>query len=250
MLKENFELVGGVEISNDVEKRIKETGVRYLSTEVAKEKGVFQRIANLLCVMHASFMTANRVYGGVVYLVSMMHARKNEIAREMNLFEKAYERFLKFWTGYYAKGKAGKEVIHETENLYHRLMEWMQMPEQWDLGDPQRTDCGNDLAIRIDMPDDKIFTFYKAEMNHQIIGCEETWGVLCYDMENEKQVCVNSNMDKASALMVAKRLSNENPNNIYTASIVRDVMERRTEVTPFKAFKANETIGKVTSTSK
>jgi hypothetical protein len=53
-------------------------------------------------------------------------------------------------------------------------------------------------------------------------------------------------MDKASALMVAKRLSDENKDNIYSASIIRDLVEKRTEVMPFKAFKANETVGKIT----
>ena len=53
-------------------------------------------------------------------------------------------------------------------------------------------------------------------------------------------------MDKASALIVAKRLSDENPDNIYSASIIRDLVEKRTEVMPFKAFKGNETVGKIT----
>ena len=53
-------------------------------------------------------------------------------------------------------------------------------------------------------------------------------------------------MDKASALMVAKRMSVDDPYNIYTASMVREQMVRSTVVTPFKAFKANETIGRIT----
>lgn len=134
MIKENFEIVGGVEIAADIQHRIKTTGVRGLSLEKAQELGLFQRIANLLCVMHASFIAANHVYGSVVYIVSMMNARKNEIAREMNLFEKAYERFMKFWTGYYAKGKSVKEVKprnREFVSPYHGMDANSRTMEFW-----------------------------------------------------------------------------------------------------------------------
>ena len=53
-------------------------------------------------------------------------------------------------------------------------------------------------------------------------------------------------MDKASAMMVAKRLSEENPENIYSTAIIRDVVEKKTEVIPFKAFRNNQTVGKLT----
>jgi len=250
MLKENLEIVGGVEIASDIQHRIKTTGVRGLSLEKAQELGVFQRIANLLCVTHASIMAAYRVYYEVYYLIGQLNANKNEIVREMNLFEKAFKRFCNFWTGYYANGKSEKEVKYETENLYHRIMEWMQMPETWQLGEPQRTECDKDLAIKIDMPNDRIFTFYKAELNHETVDSKETWGVFCYNPKTDNQTSVNTNMDKASAMMVAKRLSAENPDCVYSASIIRDVVEKRTEVLPFKAFRNNETVGKITSVSK
>ena len=57
-------------------------------------------------------------------------------------------------------------------------------------------------------------------------------------------------MDKASAMMVAKRLSADDTTNIYTASMVRDYMERKTEITPYKAYKANETVGRLTKMQK
>jgi hypothetical protein len=86
-----------------------------LDFEKAKKLGFFTRISNLLCAAHASIMAAYRIYGGVDYLLSEFGGRKNEIAREMNVFEKAFTRFINFWTGYYAHGGAGREVNEETE---------------------------------------------------------------------------------------------------------------------------------------
>ena len=246
MLKENIEIVGGVEIADDIQHRIKTTGVRGLDYEKAQELGVFQRIANLLCVTHASIMAAYRVYGGVDYLIDQLNARKNEIAREMNLFDKAFDRFVKFWTGYYAHGKSGREVNFEMENLYHKIMEWMQMPENWQFGEPQRTEPKEDACIRVDLPNERVFTFHKTSLNEETLESKETWGVFCYDPKTNKQTSINVNMDKASAMMVAKRLSSENPDCIYSASIIRDVVEKRIEVVPFKAYMANKTVGKLT----
>jgi hypothetical protein len=247
MIKENVEIVGSVDVANDIKNKVRTTGVRGLDFEKATELGVFQRIANLLCVTHASVMAAYLVYGEVGYLMDELKARRNEIAREMNMFDKAFDRFVKFWTGYYASGTSAREVNYETERLYHKIMEWMQMPETWQLGEEQRTTSFREGCIRIDLPDDKVFTFYKAELNHELVGePKETWGVFCYDPNTGKQTSVYTDMDKASALMVAKRLSDENPDNIYSASIIRDLVEKRTEVMPFKAFKGNETVGKLT----
>lgn len=234
-------------VADDIQKKIRTAGVRGLDFEKAKELGVFQRISNLLCVVHSSVMAAYFVYGEVDYLIDQLNARKYEIAHEMNMFDKAFDRFVKFWTGYYAHGTSGREVSYEAERLSHKIMEWMQMPETWQLGEEQRTTSFREGCIRIDLPDDKVFTFYKAELNHELVGePKETWGVFCYDPNTDKQTSVNTDMDKASALMVAKRLSDENPDNIYSASIIRDLVEKRTEVIPFKAFKANETVGKIT----
>ena len=245
MIKENVEIVGSVDVADDIKKRVQTTGVRGLDMEKAQEYGIFQRIANLLCVTHASIMAAYRIYGGVDYLIDQLNARKNEIAREMNMFDKAFDRFVKFWTGYYASGKSGAEVNFETENLYHKIMEWMQMPETWQLGEEQRTESKSDACIRVDLPNERVFTFHKASLNEEILDSKECWGVLCYDPKNNTQTSVNTNMDKGSAMMVAKRLSDENKENIYTAAIIRDVVEKRTEVVPFKAYMANETAGKL-----
>lgn len=245
MIKENVEIVGSVDVANDIKNKVRTTGVRGLDFEKAQELGVFQRIANLLCVTHASIMAAYRIYGGVDYLIDQLQARKNEIAFEMNKFDKAFDHFVNFWTGYYAHGKSGAEVNFETENLYHKIMEWMQMPETWELGGEQRTESKDDVCIRVDLPNERLFTFHKTSIDEEILESKESWGVLCYDPNTNKQTSVNTGMDKSSAMMVAKRLSDENKDCIYTAALIRDVVEKRTEVLPFKAYINNETVGKL-----
>lgn len=241
-----IELNGSSVVEDDVEKKIRTTGVRGLDFEKAKELGFFTRISNLLCAAHASIMAAYRIYGGVDYLLSEFGGRKNEIAREMNVFEKAFTRFVNFWTDYYAHGDAVREVNEETETLFRRIMEWAQLPMTWNLGDPQRVeDNGLDVAIRIDT-DDKQYTFRKTVLDGDMVGeSEESWCVTKYDTKEHVQTSIEEGMDKASAMMVAKRLSQEDAENIYTASVVRTYMERKTEVTPFKAYKANETVGRL-----
>ena len=107
--KSVIELNDSSVVENDVIKRIRTTGIKGLDIARAKELGFFTRISNLLCATHASVMAAYRIYGGVDYLLSEFGGRKNEIAREMNVFEKALTRFINFWTGYYAHGGAGRE---------------------------------------------------------------------------------------------------------------------------------------------
>lgn len=246
-----IELNGSSVVAEDVEKRLKTTGIKGLDFEKAKELGFFTRISNLLCATHASVMAAYRIYGGVDYLLSEFGGRKNEIAREMNMFDKAFDRFVKFWTEYYAHGDAVSEVNEETETLFRRIMEWSQLPYQWNLGEPQRIeDNSTNVAIRMNVGD-KQYTFRKTEMGGDIVGeIKETWCVTKYDTKEHKQTTVEKDMDKASAMMVAKRMSADDSENIYTASMVRDYTERKTDITPFKAYKGNETIGRLTKTQK
>lgn len=249
--KEIIELNGSSVVEDDIIKRLKTTGVRGLDFEKAKDLGFFTRISNLLCAVHASIMAAYRIYGGVDYLLSEFGGRKNEINREMNNFEKAFTKFINFWTGYYAHGDAGKEVNEETEVLYRRIMEWAQLPFEWELGGKQRVDDnGRDVAIRMDI-DDKQYTFKKTVLDSGMVGdAKESWCVTKYDVMEHKQTLVEENMDKASAMMVAKRFSDIDKKNIYTASIIREYTETRTEVTPFRAYKANETVGRLTKMTK
>ena len=245
MIDDRLEIVGGVEVAEDVKKRVMTTGVKGLDYDKAVELGLFQRIANLLCVTHAMILASHRVYDGVAYLIQEINARKNEIAYEMNLFDKAFDRFVKFWTSYYAHDVSGREVNEEMESLYHKAMYWAQIPETWQLGDKQRLDDPTDIAIRADI-NGKVLTFRKTKINEEETSDgKEQWAVTKFDIESGKQVCVEENMDKASALMVAKRLSSDDSGSIYTAVIARKVVTEYTEVTPYKAFMNNATIGSV-----
>ena len=242
-----IELSASSVVADDVEKRIRTVGVRGLDFEKAKELGFFMRISNLLCAAHASVMAAYRIYGGVDYLLSEFGGRKNEIAKAMNDYEKSITKFINFWTGYYAHGKAGQEVNEETEALFRHIMEWAQLPYQWNLGDPQRVDDnGTDVAIRINV-NDKTLTFRTTTLQEEIVGQgEESWCVTKYDPKEHKQVCVEDKMDKASAMMVAKRMSDDDKENVYTASMVHETMVRKTVVTPYKAYQGNQTVGQIT----
>ena len=247
VIKEKMELVGSVEIADDVQNKVKTVGVRGLNFEKAKELGVFQRIGNLLSVMHATLSASNMIYGHASSLMDDLHGRRNEIAREMNMFEKSYERFLNFWTSYYANGASGREVRHETDVLYHRIMDWAQIPERWQLGEPQRTDSDSEIAIRIHSElDDRVYTFRNSSIDVSTEEQKESWGVLCYDTQADKQTAIYTDIDKASALMVAKRMSKEDSNCIFTAATLRDVTEKRTDVIPFKAFRNNIAVGDIT----
>lgn len=242
-----LELNGSSVVEGDVIKRLQTTGVKGLDFKKAKELGLFTRISNLLCAAHASIMAAYRIYGGVDYLLSEFGGRKNEIAREMNVFERAVDRFVRFWTTYYAHGDAGKGMNEETEVLFRRIMEWAQLPFKWNLGDKQRVDNnGSNVALRMSL-NEKEYTFRVTSLKDEVLGeGNESWCVTKYDLKAHKQTTVETDMDKASALMIAKRLSDEDKDNIYTASVINEQMVRQTVVTPFKAFKANETIGHIT----
>ena len=116
-MKTAIELVGSVEVAEDIAAKVRTIGVRGLDLEKAKELGVFQRISLLLCAAHSSIMAAYRIYGGVDYLLSELGATRHDIKREMNNFEKSIDRFVNFWTGYYANGQASIEMNEEVENL-------------------------------------------------------------------------------------------------------------------------------------
>ena len=249
--KSVIELPESSVVEADVTKRIRTTGVKGLSFENAKELGFFTRISNLLCVCHATIMASYRIYCGVSSLLNDFNAKRNDIAKEMNLFEKSFGRFTDFWTGYYAHGNSGVEVNEETEVLFRRIMEWAQLPMEWNLGDEQRVDTKDiDFAIRANI-NDKQYTFYKTEVECEQVGeYNESWCVTKYDMASHEQTTVEENMDKASAMMVAKRLSSEDAKNIYTASMVHEYIEKKMDVTPYKAYKGNETIGRITKMQK
>ena len=88
--------------------------------------------------------------------------------------------------------------------------------------------------------------FHRSVVESKIVSdVKESWMVTRFNRKTHNQVSVEENMDKASAQMVAKRMSEEDPENIYTASCVREYTQKVTEVLPSKAFKANKTVGTI-----
>lgn len=242
-----MKLVGGVEIAEDVKDKVQRVGVRGMDIEKAKELGFFTRISNLLCASHASVMAAYRIYGNAASLISELGTRKTEIAKAMNDYEKAFMRFVSFWTDYYASGQAGVEVNEEMENLYHCIMDWSQLPEQWSLGDAQRKEEDADIAIKVKEENGKVLFFHKTVLETSIEDdISESWCVTKFNERICKQETVNTDMDKASAMMIAKRLSSEDPDNIYTASVIQEMTEKKVIAVPFKTYKNNHTIGSLT----
>ena len=247
MIEEGIEIVGGVQVADDIRKRIQKCGARELDIEKATELGVFKRLSNLACVFHATIMAAYSIYGEFDLWMDELGARRHEIKREMNLFDKAIDRFIRFWTRFYDADKSHLEISVEAERLADNIMEWMNIPKNWELGDKQRTDKQMSACLRVQTPNKDVFTFYKSTLNQELVGeARETWCVLCFDPQAEKQTTAHTNIDKATAMMLAKILSEENPSNIYAAALVRDVQEKRTDVIPVKAFMANKTVGKLT----
>lgn len=247
MIKESIELVGSVEVSEDVKNRVQHVGVRGMDIEKAKELGFFNRISNLLCASHATIMAAYRIYGGAASLINEFGGRRNDIAKAMNDYEKAFMKFVSFWTDYYASGESGVEVNEEMENLYHRIMEWAQLPEEWKLGEPQRNEEDADVAIKVKEENGKVLFFHKTVLE---TSCEEdtneSWCVTKFNERLCKQETINTGMDKASAMMIAKRLSSEDLDVIYTASVIQEITEKKIVAVPFKTYKNNHTIGSLT----
>ena len=247
MILEKIELTGSVDIEKDVMKKVRNVGVKGMDVEKAKELGFFERISNLLCASHCGVMAAYRIYNGASSIISEFGARRNDIAKAMNEYEKAFMKFVSFWTDYYANGESGVDVNYASENLYRRMMKWSCLPEQWRLGDPQRTESEGCTAMKV-VIGDSTYYFNTTSVESESEDCgNEYWCVTKCSLNEEKQETVNTGMDKASAIMVAKRLSSEDNESIYTASVVHELKETKTVVTPFRAFMNNETIGNITT---
>ena len=125
-------------------------------------------------------------------------------------------------------------------------MEWAQLPETWQLGESQHTETSGDVAIVVKRKDERDLYFHNSVLDAELVeDVTESWCVTKYDERTKEHTTCETDMDKASAMMVAKRLSSDDTSAIYTASIVREFVEKRTEVTPYKCYKSNETIGKL-----
>lgn len=240
-----IEHVGADEIAKDVQKRIKNVGVRGLSIEKAKELGVYDRISKLLTAYHATMMAGYRIYGNAYALLSSFGGAKNEIAKSCNQLDRAYEKFISFWTMYYSNTYGNNEMGRESEKLYHNIMRWAQLPLAWNLGDKQRTDETTDVVIVIeDEDEERNINITTSVTNEETNVIKESWCVTKFNAQTLCQECVETGLDKATALMVAKRMSDNDKESVYTASQLLDVEKKETIVTPFRAFQANNQVGR------
>lgn len=240
-----IEIEGNTEVSEGVDKRISHVGIRGLNIDKVKELGVYDRMSTLLTAYHVSIVAAYRIYGNVLSLMDAFGGRKRDIAKACNDYERAYEKFLSFWSEYYASEAGNKDANRESEKLYHNIMEWAQLPELWLLGEPVRLDTPTDTVIRIDNDDENnVLSLYKCVLNEEILESDESWCISKYEPEKKEQQTIEQNMDKASALMVAKRLSDGDSESVYIVNQVMDLKKTETVVIPFRAFKDNKTVGR------
>lgn len=245
---EVIELNGGVKLENNVEEIIKTVGVRGLDIQKAKELGVFQHISLLLCSMHTTVCAAYKIFSSVDYLLTQVGAKKHEIKKACNDFEVSFDKFFRFFKDYYVDDYENErdrdiEVANDVENLYHKIMEWSQLPENWQLGDEQRTKNTNGEIIKV-QTEDITLTFNKCDLKKELVSeIKESWCVTKYDVHERAQTTINTGMDKASAIMVAKRLSAEDEKNFYTATTIREYTENKSEAIPFRVFRGNKTVG-------
>ncbi len=239
-----IELHCSVDVEKDVERRIKNVGVRGLRIDVAKEMGVFNRISMMLCVMHASVAAAYRAFGNIEALIDSFGGKKNDIAKACSDFHKSYEKWLKFWSNYYADENSVGSINNETEALYHEIMRWAQVPEVWHLGDDQRLHDDTDVVIKIEDVFDSVLKFYQCTIDKNVNTVDESWCVMKYDTHLQKQYCIETDVDKSSALMIAKRMSADDPSNVYVTSQVIDIEKEETVITPFKTFVNSMEVGK------
>lgn len=229
--------------------RITRAHIKGLDYEKASELGIFRRMSLLLCGMHSLSVTAYKLFGGVNYLLEILGAdKKHDIRVACNRYQNAFDDYMNFWTSYYSNNcNAAKEMNDETEELYHQFMKWAQLPESWALGEPQNTPDDTDAMLQVvEDSSDRVLRFHRSVLESEVVSdVKESWMVTRFSRKTHSQVSVEENLDKASAQMIAKRMSAEDTENIYTASCVREYTQKVTEVLPSKAFKANKTVGTI-----
>ena len=242
--EEIIEIQDGVQ-QEKVKEIIKKLNIAGLDFEKCCQLGVYERISNMLSLMHCLIATAYRVYGNVDCMMESIHGKKHEVNKVCKQFEKDYERFMSFWRGRYQSVSGVQEQNEESEKLFHQVMRWAQFPEDWGLGDKQHIDNDNDVMICIQL-DDYLLKLRKGYIeNEQLTEPVDRWAVTKLNPETSIQETVYTDIDKASAQMSAKRLSAEDTANIYTATILRTVEERRIDVLPMRAYKGGEVVGKI-----
>lgn len=237
------ELDNVVEYEKGVSTAVKVAGVKGLSHEKAMELGYYDRISNLLALLTASLGAAYRVYGHIDALLTAFGVKRHEIKKNCTTFEEAWEKFLNFWgcNGYFEKERAG-DMEKDIDELYRLLMRFGRLPIEWGLGDEQRVEKAP-VALRID-DGDRWLNLFKTVLTREFIGePEKQWCVTKFDENTRRQDSVYTGMEKADAMMVAKRLSAEDPKNIYSASVLTEFTEKRTEIMPMHAYRNNVEVG-------
>lgn len=125
-------------------------------------------------------------------------------------------------------------------------MKWLQLPEEWQIGDPQRTPAPADVAISVRREGDSALYFKRSSVDVDTTILGESWSVSKYNEDSHQHIIVSTDMDKSSAVMSAKRLSANDGEDYYIASLVTDIEEKRTDVHPYKVYKGGEEVGTVT----
>lgn len=231
-------------IESDVEKRIMTVGIKNLDFGKAKELGVFERLSLSICAFHSTVVAAYMIFSDVQYIIDELRAHKNEISKAVNDFERAFEKFSKFWSDYYVNGVDEKEVMGDTEALYNQILKWMQIPKNWQLGDKQRLDDDEDIAIRV-TDNDKVFTFRNAVTSENVKEISESWCVNKYDIREHVSSCLERDLDKGTATMIAKRSSANDPNSFYTVCKLTEVDKTENMINPYGVYKNNEKVGNI-----
>lgn len=213
-----------------------------LDLRKAEELGLFTRISNLVCAIHALNITACRLKGEVDNLFDMAGARRHEIKRELEAIDKAFDRFVSFFRGYQTLDGV-RDMNEESEVLYHQFMRWCQIPEHWSLGDKQYTGAETEPLVTVECGNMDV-NFYVSEIDHEDLSePEESFCVTKYDRKTRQQETTEDDVDKASAQMVAKRMSVNDPENMYTVSKLTTYTRRTTYATPMKVFANGEMVG-------
>lgn len=214
---------------------IRQHGAGALDTRKAEELGLFSRISFLVCAMHCLYTTAFRLQGEVDNLFDVAGARRHAVKMELENLAKAYDRFFRFFRDYQTMNGV-REMNQESEEFYHQFMRWCKLPEAWTLGDPQQTELETTPMVTVSMPDRDI-NFYTTVIDTESLEePDETYCVTRYDSKARTQETMEDDIDKASAQMVAKRMSANDPESVYTATKLVTKTERRTEAIPLKVF--------------
>lgn len=241
-----MQLASAEKLTKNVSGIVRVTGIKDLNMESATKLGFYDRIGNLIALMTTAVAAADMVYDNINYLLMEFGHKKHEIKKNCTDYEKAFNRFYNFWMREeYLDKSQQPEIEQDCEELYHMLMRWGRLPENWQLGDEQRIDVDTDVLIKVDAGDRFINFRHSIDMREDIEAPDERWCVTRVNRADETQFVIYDRMSKADANMVAKRMSAEDADNYYTASVIKTSVQRITETTPMRIYLNNENVGDV-----